>query len=100
MEISISTTKSFERKHLKYGYRWEMSRSGSVNGKYLDRSNGQQVLQFINDFFKKHNLSSVNSFTRAEELLYNHVPINIKSKLEITSWMLKNWDADLYRRVY
>lgn len=100
MEISICTNKSFERKHLKYRYRWELSRLNSHSSKYLDRSNGEQVLQFINDFFIKHNLSSATSFTRAEELLYNHVPINIKSKLEITSWLLKNWDADLYRRVY
>lgn len=98
MEISISSNNFFEKKHLKYRYSWEISRFG--NGKYLDRSNGEQVLQFINEFFIKHNLSSATSFTRAEELLYNHVPINIKNKLEITSWLLKNWDADLYRRVY
>lgn len=81
-----------------YTYRWEAVNSRVLkNKKTLDRTNGMEVLRFINDFFSSQNLSSLLSFKKAEGLIYNHLPINIKDKKEITFWLLKNWETEFYR---
>jgi hypothetical protein len=97
MELAIENMGQFNKEDLCYSYKWQ-SEAGTYarTKKTLNRTNGSEVLEFINEFFSSHNLSSAGSFKRTEYLLYNHLPINIKNKTEITSWLLKNWDSHSY----
>lgn len=95
--ITVQQKQDFDRECLAYVYKWEaMTKTELKNKKTLDRTNGNEVLRFINDFFNAQNLSSLLSFKKAERLLYNHLPINIKNKKEITFWLLKNWETEFY----
>lgn len=95
--FTIQYKQGFDKDCLTYTYKWEAVNKTSIkNKKTLDRTNGAEVLRFINDFFSSQNLSSLLSFKKAESLIYNHLPINIKDKKEITYWLLKNWDTEFY----
>lgn len=100
MELIFNKMSRFGKETLCYNYRWDNADDeGSILKKRtLDRANGLEMLYFIIDFFQSHNLTSHASFVRAEYLLYNHLPINIKNKSEIISWLLKHWDSEFYRR--
>ncbi|WP_162926993.1 hypothetical protein [Flavobacterium psychrotrophum] len=87
----------FDRSCLIYKYKWDSRKELTLVTKTtLDRTNGYEVLYFINTFFRVYNLGSMITFKRAEFLLYNHLPINIKNRSEITSWLLKYWNQDFY----
>lgn len=99
MELISNAMPRFGKETLCYSYRWDNADENNIQRKRtLDRANGLEMLHFIVDFFQSHNLTSHASFVRAEYLLYNHLPINIKNKSEITSWLLKHWDSEFYRR--
>lgn len=93
MEATLTTMARFSKDNLSYTYKWDNSTRLS-HKKTLDRTCGQEVLQFINDFFNAQNLGSTLTFKKAEYLLYNHLPINIKNKTEISSWLIRHWDND------
>lgn len=85
----------FDRKCLVHKYKWEARKETVLKNKLkLDRTNGYEVLHFINEFFDTYKLTSHTTCRRAEYLMYNHLPININNKSEITSWLLKNWDKE------
>jgi len=87
----------YDKSCLIYKYKWEMRREAILKNKLtLDRTNGHEVLHFINGFFKVFKLSSITTFKRIEYLMYNHLPININRREEIISWLLKHWDREFY----
>jgi hypothetical protein len=61
----------------------------------VDVTNAEDVLAFIDYFFNDHGLSSQSSRIRIGKLL-KAMPVTIKRKKEITSWIRKNWDKTLY----
>jgi hypothetical protein len=93
METATIIADKFGKDCLNYTYKWDVPLFAK-NKRMLDRTHGYEMLYFINDFFSRHNLSSMISFKRAEYLLYNHLPINIKNKKEIRSWLIRHWDYD------
>ncbi|MFP9113880.1 hypothetical protein ACLI1A_08040 [Flavobacterium sp. RHBU_3] len=89
----------FEKEDLLYTYNWNRKQVKiPVGKKTFNRSQGHEMLHFINEFFNSHNLSSAASFKRAEYLLYNHLPINIKNRDEVRSWLLKYWHHEFYTK--
>lgn len=96
---AITEETRFEKEHLFYTYNWNSKQVKIPTGKKtFNRSHGNEMLDFINEFFNSHNLSSTSSFRKAEHLLYNHLPINIKNRDEVRSWLLKYWDYDFYTK--
>lgn len=93
IDTLLANPVQFSKEDLRYSYKWDVF-TDYTNSKTLNRVYGKEVLDFINNFFAVHNLSSIISFRRAEYLLYNHLPINIKNKKEIMSWLLKHWHTD------
>ena len=86
----------FAKTDLQYHYQWDIKKTilspTFLDDDLIDSTNGNDVLNFINRFFAVHGLLSHHSFLRLETLLYHHLPININSRKEITSWVKKNWD--------
>ncbi len=86
--------KAFDKSSLKYVYQWNEITHSLALKNTLDRTNGYEVLYFINDFFASQKLSSLMSFSKTEYLIYNHLPINVSDVKEVQLWLLKNWDKN------
>lgn len=97
----------FSRNNLKFkdNYSWEVSRGdnptikGSPDNDLLNRTEGYEVLYFIQQFMKKQKTRSVKIGTKAEALIINYIPSHIRSRKDIEDWLIENWnktDEDLY----
>lgn len=90
----------FEKNALTFSYRWseaEQSCRHILHGSEdcIDRTNGYQVLDFINRFMMLYGLISQDSFNRAEILIYQHMPKRINTRSEMKLWLSKSWNKRL-----
>lgn len=97
----------FSRSNLKFkdNYSWEISKGdnpsikGSPDNDLLNRTEGYEVLYFIQQFMKKQKTRSIRVGTKAEALIINYIPSHIRSRKDIEDWLIENWnrtDEDLY----
>lgn len=59
----------------------------------LNRTEGYEVLYFINHIGKKHWSSEPNTYTyqKIEKMLKHDVPAKIKNHKQVADWIIANW---------
>jgi hypothetical protein len=90
----------FGKNALTFKYMWSVTEQSSryvvfCQDDIIDRTNGYHVLDFINRFMMLYGLVSTESFTRAEKLIYGHMPTSIKTRAEMKFWLSKSWNRRL-----
>ncbi|WP_404380969.1 hypothetical protein [Caenispirillum salinarum] len=86
------------RDDLEYEYTWTTTPGDSPNhihspdNKLLNRAEGYEVLYFINEFLEDENLTTKASGKKAEWLIQEHLPDEIRDRYVIQLWLRRNWD--------
>jgi hypothetical protein len=65
--------------------------SGSLNESVLSRSEGYEILYFINKFCEVHQLNALSSAEKIERMLRDSIPRSRKSQKTIQKWIVNNW---------
>ena len=88
------------RADLQYDYSWEASEGdnarivGFPDNVLLNRHEGYEVLPFINRFADKHGWEKKISGHKAEWLIKEHLPSNVRSHENVRQWLESNWKAN------
>lgn len=86
---------NFGRDALRYNYSWRRTEGdskviGFPDNVLLNRSEGYEVLHFINKYMVGRNLISLNDFRILEQNIKEHVPANYHSHSHIKQWLDTN----------
>jgi hypothetical protein len=67
---------------------------GGSDAAQLNRQEGYEILYFINHIGKKHwkTEPSTATYQKIERMIRNSVPGNIRSRDQIASWIVSNWN--------
>lgn len=92
---------NFGRSALKYKYFWPVQKKNKSallynNEDIIDRSNGYNLLNFINRFMAVHGLTNLGSFHKLEWMICKYVPQDLETRYEIEDWLRKNWGKRVY----
>jgi hypothetical protein len=88
------------REDLKYTYNWttEDGDDPEVTGKpdkdRLDRSEGYEVIDFINSFCKTYGLTTKDEAIEIERLLHKGVPSKMVMKDDIKEWLVEELNLE------
>lgn len=68
-------------------------RSGN-DAKQLNRTEGFEVLHFINAFGEKYinGTPTLHSYQKIETMIRDNVPAHLRTHTEIQNWIATNWD--------
>ncbi|SBV91744.1 conserved hypothetical protein [uncultured Desulfovibrio sp.] len=66
--------------------------TGKPDSTLLNRNEGYEVLDFINNYMKTHKLSTVAEGQKVEKMIRNDVPKHIHSHSKISEWIADNWN--------
>lgn len=64
---------------------------GEPDSSLLNRRESYEVLYFINKFCKQYKLIDVITAQKIERMIHKHLPSNIRSHANISSWLVKYW---------
>jgi hypothetical protein len=82
----------FNKDRLLYkDYNWDMVGTTEAEGNILDRTEGYQVLNFINHFMTDYSLETLKSFQKLERMIHDAPHEIIEDKETLTNWILLNW---------
>ena len=82
-----------KKSDLSYEYLWtryeddDPKVTGIPDSTLLNRNEGYEVLSFINNYMREHNLSDVADGKKIEKLIRNDVPKKIHSHSNISKWI-------------
>ncbi|PLP96645.1 hypothetical protein [Cupriavidus pauculus] len=86
---------------LQFTYSWTAIRgddprlTGKPDDVLLNRHEGYEVLPFINSFCSRHNFGGAQATKahalKAERLIRNQLPSNIRSRQHVSEWLVKYW---------
>ncbi|MEH6501202.1 MAG: hypothetical protein V7751_17585 [Pseudoalteromonas distincta] len=82
---------------LKYPYSWtaiapdDPKVTGTPDSALLNRNEGYEVLAFINRLAEACEFKYKASGTKAERLIKEHLPGDIRSHKNISKWLSDNW---------
>lgn len=82
---------------LKYKYSWtaigddDPKKTGKPDSTLLNRSEGYEVLPFINKFVEKHSFKNKDSALKTEKMIKEFLPSDVRSHKNVTSWLEDNW---------
>ena len=88
------------RRDLTYVYSWpatdadDPGRSGDGDSARLHRSNGHEVLAFINRFCELHHIGGkpmTRSHALKVERMVRALPARLRSHANVTLWIMANW---------
>ncbi len=88
------------RDQLKYVYHWSVYRSddprltGAPDSTLINRAEGYEVLAFINNLLRRDVWNGEPGLVDAhkiERLLKENVPGHLRSRHNISEWMITNW---------
>lgn len=65
--------------------------TGKPDSNLLNKSEGYEVLYFINKFAEKHNLGK-SECLKAEMKIKNEMPSSIRSQIDTLYWLEINWN--------
>ena len=83
---------------LQYEYSWNAIAPddplirGSVDGRFLNRREGYEVLYFINALAAQSSWT-IASALKAERLINEYLPGNIRSRDNVHGWLLASWNS-------
>jgi hypothetical protein len=88
----------FKKSDLKYeDYSWKAKTgdnpklTGSPDNDLLNRTEGYEMLDFINVLMKEFKFEKIASGQKIERLIREEVPANIHSRKKIKAWINENW---------
>jgi hypothetical protein len=88
----------FTKADLKFNYSWKAKQEGdnpNLTGHpdrdLIDRNEGYEVLYYINKVAQESNWTSKSSGHKLERML-KEVPGSLRSRKNITNWMIQNWN--------
>jgi len=88
----------FTKHNLTYTYNWNNVSLLTFNDSdFIDTTNGNDVLAFMNRYAQTHHINSIDAFNRLEYIIHNYAPKNTNSQQDITAAITKNWNKQLYR---
>lgn len=64
---------------------------GEPDSTLFNRKEGYEVLYLINKFARKHKLTRPASGHKAEKMLHDHLPGNVRSRVNVMAWLEQNW---------
>jgi hypothetical protein len=70
--------------------------TGEPDSTLLNRKEGYEILYFINEFSKIHELKVKSLATKIEKMIRNEVPANLHSQENIKEWIEINWSKSKY----
>lgn len=80
------------RQDLKFEYQWsaippdDAKATGAPDNVLLNRREGYEVLAFLNKTSK-----SKDGALKAERLIRNHLPGDVRSRKNVLDWLIANW---------
>lgn len=83
---------------LAYEYSWTVINgdnprvTGKPDSTLLNRSEGYEVLPFINRFADKHKFKEKSLGLKTEWLIKEHLPSNLRSHAHVEKWLEDNWN--------
>lgn len=89
---------SFGKSDLKYKYTWTTTGGdnpklvGEPDSSLFNRNEGYEVLYLLNKFMEKHNLKQKSSFLKAERMINEDLPSNVRSQANVMKWLEDNWN--------
>lgn len=87
------------RSDLQFQYSWttipgdDPRVSGPPDSTLFSRSEGYEVLYLINAFAEKHNFKEKASGLKAERLIKENLPSDVRSQKKVVAWLEQNWKA-------
>lgn len=75
---------------------------GTPDNDLLNREEGYEVLDFINDLAKRSNFAHKISSLRVEWMIHEHLPSDVRGRRAVNSWIAENWkplEAEWNRKV-
>lgn len=82
----------FNKDNLQYeNYNWDMVGATEAEGNILNRTQGYEILHFINHFMLDYSLETQNSFQKSERMIHDFAPKTLRDKDSLTRWILLNW---------
>lgn len=87
----------FNKDDLQYEYEWstvgddDPEEIGTPDSSLLNRTEGYEMLYFINNFMSDNDLKNENSFYKIERMINEYLPSNIRSHHNIEIWLKDNW---------
>lgn len=91
----------FKKGDLKYTYNWDEDSLAktfrSINqDDIIDRTNGYQILEFINRFLAINGLFTISSLHRLEKLICRYMPEKLNTRNEMKMWLGQNWNKHFH----
>lgn len=86
-----------EKSDLQFKYSWtaltgdDPRVTGKPDSTLLNRGEGYEVLYFINRFSASHDFKQKSSGLKVEKLIKKHLPGDIRSHANVSSWLVANW---------
>lgn len=66
--------------------------TGSPDSTLLNRKEGYEVLYLVNKFSEKHNFKNKASALKAEMMIHEYLPGEIRAQTKVMKWLQDNWD--------
>lgn len=66
---------------------------GVPDSSLLNKHEWYEMLYFCNKFANEHGNGAVSVASKAEKLIHEHLPDNLRSHAHVTGWLLNNWQA-------
>lgn len=86
-----------QKSDLQYEYSWSVVApddpkiTGKPDSTFLNRSEGYEVLAFINSFAVRNNWKQKASGLKTERLIRKHLPGDTRSHSNVKKWLVDNW---------
>lgn len=65
--------------------------TGEPDSTLLNRKEGYEILYFVNRFCAIHSLNKISAI-KVERMIREEVPGDIRSQINIKSWIVNNWN--------
>jgi len=69
------------------------SKRGAPDSSLLNRHEWYEVLYFVNKFTNTRGNSLASEAKKAERLIHKHLPSNVRSHENVTTWLVNNWNT-------
>lgn len=66
--------------------------TGKPDNTLFARHEGYEMIYFVNAFAEAHSFKNVVSCQKAEKLLREKLPSDVRSQINVKNWLETNWD--------
>jgi len=84
---------------LQYKYSWNAIApddpliTGNIDGRFLNRGEGYEVLYFINALAAKSGWTAKVPGLKTERLINDHLPGSVRGRNHVHQWLVANWKS-------